>query len=299
MTNAPHMAPGWWQASDGNWYPPEQHPSYVPPVPQTLPTFETYVPPVAPVPSELAPGGQTNRKTPFLWIGLAVVVVMALVAGVAFGASGGNRKAPGQSNSAPSAPVISGPALSALNQQFGSAIATERAASQASLAASNAALSDITKQNQRIEQDQTTVSSNSYGSGCSIADFSNYESCVQGEEQQAADAQNDEAAANAQIATDNQQFAAAFSTFETALSTFVGQLVATSWPPPMNEAVNNLVEYSRQYRSALAEQGAIPAISDTPQATITAVGAQATTAAGNFTDAINVVKADLTQLTTK
>ncbi|MDA8355965.1 MAG: hypothetical protein M0Z95_06675 [Actinomycetota bacterium] len=24
--------PGWWQASDGNWYPPESHPSYRPPV---------------------------------------------------------------------------------------------------------------------------------------------------------------------------------------------------------------------------------------------------------------------------
>lgn len=24
-------APGWWQASDGNWYPPEQQPGYAPP----------------------------------------------------------------------------------------------------------------------------------------------------------------------------------------------------------------------------------------------------------------------------
>ena len=28
--------PGWWQASDGNWYPPQQQPGYgAPPVPQT------------------------------------------------------------------------------------------------------------------------------------------------------------------------------------------------------------------------------------------------------------------------
>jgi hypothetical protein len=27
-TPAPGVAPGWWQASDGNWYPPHQHPSY-------------------------------------------------------------------------------------------------------------------------------------------------------------------------------------------------------------------------------------------------------------------------------
>ena len=24
-------APGWWQASDGNWYPPEQQPGFAPP----------------------------------------------------------------------------------------------------------------------------------------------------------------------------------------------------------------------------------------------------------------------------
>jgi Protein of unknown function (DUF2516)/Protein of unknown function (DUF2510) len=32
-------APGWWMASDGNWYPPERHPNYAPPAhaPPTLP----------------------------------------------------------------------------------------------------------------------------------------------------------------------------------------------------------------------------------------------------------------------
>jgi hypothetical protein len=28
---------GWWQASDGKWYPPEQHPNYQPPVPPSPP----------------------------------------------------------------------------------------------------------------------------------------------------------------------------------------------------------------------------------------------------------------------
>ena len=27
--------PGWWQASDGKWYRPEQHPNYLPPPPPT------------------------------------------------------------------------------------------------------------------------------------------------------------------------------------------------------------------------------------------------------------------------
>lgn len=25
------LGPGWWMASDGNWYPPDRHPDYVPP----------------------------------------------------------------------------------------------------------------------------------------------------------------------------------------------------------------------------------------------------------------------------
>src|ERR1700744_2684170 len=32
MTNAP-QGPGWWQSSDGNWYPPEQDPSRTAPPP--------------------------------------------------------------------------------------------------------------------------------------------------------------------------------------------------------------------------------------------------------------------------
>lgn len=33
MTNQP-QGPGWWQASDGNWYPPQQQSGYAPPPPQ-------------------------------------------------------------------------------------------------------------------------------------------------------------------------------------------------------------------------------------------------------------------------
>ncbi len=29
--------PGWWQASDGKWYPPERHPNYQPPPPPSMP----------------------------------------------------------------------------------------------------------------------------------------------------------------------------------------------------------------------------------------------------------------------
>jgi hypothetical protein len=44
------QGPGWWQASDGKWYPPEQTPAASPPVP-TPPTA-----PTAPGPAPTAPG---------------------------------------------------------------------------------------------------------------------------------------------------------------------------------------------------------------------------------------------------
>lgn len=33
--------PGWWLASDGNWYPPESHPNYTPPPPPPPPPTRT------------------------------------------------------------------------------------------------------------------------------------------------------------------------------------------------------------------------------------------------------------------
>jgi hypothetical protein len=42
---------GWWQASDGKWYPPEQHPNYQPPVPATT------MPVAYPAPTQTPPPG--------------------------------------------------------------------------------------------------------------------------------------------------------------------------------------------------------------------------------------------------
>jgi len=47
------QGPGWWQASDGKWYPPEQTPAAAPPVPAP-PTAPTA--PVAPGPAPTGPG---------------------------------------------------------------------------------------------------------------------------------------------------------------------------------------------------------------------------------------------------
>lgn len=56
MTSNAAQRPGWWQASDGNWYPPQQQPGYAPapsapPAPQPSSTPAAY-------PQYPAPGGQ-------------------------------------------------------------------------------------------------------------------------------------------------------------------------------------------------------------------------------------------------
>lgn len=49
------QGPGWWQASDGRWYPPEQHPNYRPPMPAPSPPPVTY-------PAAVAQGGQYPQQ---------------------------------------------------------------------------------------------------------------------------------------------------------------------------------------------------------------------------------------------
>ena len=49
------QGPGWWMASDGKWYPPEQHPDYVAPAPP---------PPAAPPPASPPPAGPPPAGPP-------------------------------------------------------------------------------------------------------------------------------------------------------------------------------------------------------------------------------------------
>jgi hypothetical protein len=42
------QGPGWWRASDGKWYRPEQHPNYRPPPPPPPPSLPA--PPLPPPP---------------------------------------------------------------------------------------------------------------------------------------------------------------------------------------------------------------------------------------------------------
>lgn len=100
MSNAP-QGPGWWQASDGNWYPPEQHPSYAPPPPTApsappgyQPAGQAPSPPPGPqswsapaaYPQYPAPGGQTFGNAQAAFTGGAAKLPLAawlLFAGLA------------------------------------------------------------------------------------------------------------------------------------------------------------------------------------------------------------------------
>jgi len=185
-------------------------------------------------------------------------------------------------------------ALVGLVQAWVPARNTEEAADHASVNAAALVNADITKQNQRIQQDDTTVQQNQYGLGCDAADFSTYGSCVQGEEQTAATAQNDVAAAEAQVQTDDQQYATESSTFGAALSTFISQIEAMNWPNSMESTVSDLVSAAQAFRTDYADAAA--ETNETPQSTTSAITAQTGTDAGTLSDAVSAVNADLLHL---
>ncbi len=89
--------PGWWQASDGKWYAPEQHPGSAPQLPPPTPAV-TPQPPAPPIVSATpfgAPGGATKKPWWRRWwaIAIAAVVGLAVVVGI-FGADEQKAGAP-------------------------------------------------------------------------------------------------------------------------------------------------------------------------------------------------------------
>ncbi len=67
MSDSP-SGPGWWQASDDRWYPPETHPDYRPPEPQRpTPGLATFAPPKSdqryPTPTAPPPAVQGRSTT--------------------------------------------------------------------------------------------------------------------------------------------------------------------------------------------------------------------------------------------
>jgi hypothetical protein len=96
--------PGWWQASDGRWYPPHQHPGYVPPppppsAPPRTPSPYAWAPWLAPaalpVTSALA---IASLVLSILWLGglgSLLAVIFGIVARSQIGTSQGRKRGAG------------------------------------------------------------------------------------------------------------------------------------------------------------------------------------------------------------
>jgi hypothetical protein len=74
------QGPGWWIASDGRWYPPEQAPDAAP-LSGHAPPASGYAPPVAPGPVPTVAPPPKRRRTGLI-IGLAALVVVVAMAAV-------------------------------------------------------------------------------------------------------------------------------------------------------------------------------------------------------------------------
>jgi hypothetical protein len=74
--------PGWWMASDGRWYSPEQHPSYAPPPPHGLvPDYYTRNPRAMPQPTNgLAIAAMVLGIVWFWWVGSILALIFGYVA---------------------------------------------------------------------------------------------------------------------------------------------------------------------------------------------------------------------------
>src|ERR1035437_249577 len=96
------QGPGWWQASDDQWYSPESHPNYrpPPPIPQAVPSVEavggTEGPPKGPTHPQHKQGWWGEHGFPFslrpLPIVTGIVVALMAIGGIAFATSGSSGR---------------------------------------------------------------------------------------------------------------------------------------------------------------------------------------------------------------
>ena len=150
---------------------------------------------------------------------------------------------------------------------------------------------NVTQENQRIATDESTVTSNEFGGGCSFGDFSTYDSCLLSEEQTADNAREDELAADGAVDEDYVQYASAALTYETALSAFIGQLVALTWPSKFETAVVAVAESARALRTDVVDETAFN--SSSLSTVVSAIQAQTGTDVGTFNDDLSVLTAEL------
>jgi len=144
-------------------------------------------------------------------------------------------------------------AVSSQYEQYASTFDTADKTPNGTIAAANA---NIAQQNNRIASDQTTNQNNEFGSGCNVADLTNYSSCLSQEHQTAANALSDENAAEAAVKNDQAQLETAVQQIQTILSTFISQLDAMSWPTSTtHQDAGDLAQTLTNERDAYVQAG--------------------------------------------
>jgi hypothetical protein len=124
-------------------------------------------------------------------------------------------------------------------------------------AAITTATAAVTIQDQRLQSDAATYSSNEYGVGCrpNIVNPGYYKSCLSGEDQDAQSAVDDERAAAVAKKEDLAQQIESIDTMESAINVFVQELNSVSWPPSVAPVESNLTQSLDQYGESYAKAG--------------------------------------------
>ena len=256
--DGPVRTQGWSKRLDDDWSPPEQHLNYAPPQGSTQSTREFQRPSLN---DQWSANTLKKSKRGWIWVatGLIVLLLIGVVVGVLF-TGGSSSKPPTAPSGSPTASVTPTTAstvnaLQAVASQYQQYESTFEAALKSPNAAIAAANADIAQQDNRIANDQTTYQSNEFGSGCNVADFANYSSCVSQEQQTAGTAQSDENAAVAALKNDHAQLEAADQQIETVLSTFISQLDAVGWPTSTTQQdAGALAQALTNQRDAFAQE---------------------------------------------
>lgn len=150
------QGPGWWQASDGKWYRPEQHPSYrasviqlAPPPPQPAPSYHGFGQPMGTV------GPSPKRKRPWWRRWWAIAIMIGLVVSAIAAVSSSLEEDDASGNESSSQPVEGDG--SALGMEAGGAVDGE-----AGIEAEDAPPADAPASNLTPSQQNAVRSAQSY-----------------------------------------------------------------------------------------------------------------------------------------
>ena len=129
-----------------------------------------------------------------------------------------------------------------------------------------ATAADITKQNERFQQDETTYATDDFGLGCTTPrtyqgeaitqvtdDFNAYESCMSTEENTALSALSDKIAATAASNTDATREVVSLQRIQAAAWVYIQQLDSVQWPKVARNVASLLEQDLNNYKDALAQ----------------------------------------------